>query len=153
MISRSLARVLVVSGFAVAGCGDGSTDSGRRVTIEFVYLASTSTDPAVAEQHPTCVTGVGRTHIHPSWLAFGPVGMTAVQGPERWQVTLTGVPAGQRHSVRINDPNACATDRNGATTRNVYANGVLLTEAVGTPGNGIEPGLGFRVSPDGEVLP
>jgi hypothetical protein len=35
----------------------------------------------------------------------------------------------------------------------VYANDVLLTERVGTPGTGTEPGFGFSVAEDGTVTP
>ena len=48
---------------------------------------------------------------------------------------------------------ACATDPNGASTENVFANGILLTDIVGTPGNGTEPGLAFTVAADGTVTP
>lgn len=36
---------------------------------------------------------------------------------------------------------------------NVFANGVLLTRIVDTPGNGTEPGLAFTVSASGGVTP
>lgn len=45
------------------------------------------------------------------------------------------------------------TDPNGASTMNVFANGVLLTRIVDTPGNGTEPGLAFTVSASGGVTP
>ncbi|HEV2149412.1 MAG TPA: hypothetical protein VGR37_18560 [Longimicrobiaceae bacterium] len=160
---RPRARFWITAALPVVvatACGDGSTDATPpdpvtrppRVTVEFVYRASTSIDPVVAERTPSCVNGVGRTHIHPSWHQFARFDMSAT-GPDRWEISFSDVPANAEYRIRISDPNACAEDPNGASTRNVFANGVLLTRIVGTPGNGTEPGLAFRVAPDGQILP
>ncbi len=152
--SRTSGVVWCLVASTACGGGDGSTATGptRAVAVEFVYRAPTRVDLAVAERYPACVAGVGRTHIHPSWLDFQLVHL-AEAGPDRWQIAFSSVPVGRRYSVRISDPNACATDPNGASTNNVYANGVLLTQIVSTPGNGQEPGLAFTVSADGQILP
>ncbi len=92
------------------------------------------------------------THVHPSWLGYIRINMS-VAAEDRWEISLDAVPLRRSHAIRINDPNACATDPNGATTRNVFANGVLLTRIVNTPGNGPEPGLAFTVTEDGQIIP
>ena len=145
-----------------SACGEGSTEPAPppagmlplrpQITVEFVYRAPTSRDPAVAERNPICVNGVGRTHIHPSWRSFDRFDMSA-SGVDRWEISFSDVRVDAAYRIRISDPNVCLEDPNGASTRNVYANGVLLTRIVGTPGNGTEPGLAFTVSPDGQILP
>ena len=120
--------------------------------VQFVYMASTTTDPAVAALFPGCVQGVGTTHIHPEWHNFARTNMTAV-GADRWEIAFSQVPVGMENRIRISDPNACATDPNGASTQNVLANGILLTRIVSTPGNGLEPGLAFSVDSGGQVMP
>lgn len=146
---------LVLSSFLISGCGDGDNPSGSFLeftTVEFVYRAATTVDPDVAAAEPQCVNGVGQTHIHPSWHNFARIDMTAV-GDDRWEITFTDVPAGQLVSIRISDPNVCADNPTGASTQNVFANGVLLSNIVGTPGTGIEPGLSFSVEVSGGVTP
>ncbi len=139
----------------VFGCGNDSSTSPTptTATIEFEYRASTTTDPAVAAAQPACVQGVGRTHIHPSWRNFNRVDMTA-QGTELWTISFSDAPVGQRLSIRISDPNACAENATGAVTaRAVFANGTLLTEQVDTPGSGVEPGFALTVDAQGGVTP
>lgn len=121
-------------------------------TVAFVYLAATSIDPAVQNMFPGCVAGVGSTHIHPSWREFDRIDMTPV-GADRWEISFNDVPTDEDVRIRISDPNVCADNPTGAATENASANGVLLTQIVDTPGAGIEPGLGFRVAPDGTVTP
>jgi hypothetical protein len=117
-----------------------------------VYLAATETDPAVAEQFPGCVQGVGQTHIHPGWANFARFSMQ-IAGPNRWESTFENVPTDGEQRIRISDPNVCAMNSTGASTEGVMANGVTLNRVVDTPGSGIEPGLAFSVSPDGIVTP
>ncbi len=131
---------------------DGGPDSSSTATVAFGYLAATSIDPAVQSAFPACVAGVGRTHIHPSWRGFVRIDMTPV-GADRWEISLNDVPANEFVRIRISDPNVCAENPTGAATQNAFANGVELTQVVDTPGNGIEPGLGFSVAPDGTVTP
>ena len=83
---------------------------------------------------------------------FSRIDMTAV-GSDRWEITFSDVPVGFEQRIRISDPNTCATDPNCASTQNVFANGVLLTRVVDTPGNGTEPGLAFAVATDATVTP
>ncbi len=154
-------RLIVAALVALAACVEGNTapppdngggGGGATATVLFAYEAPTAVDPAVAAQFPRCVNGVGRTHIHPSWRGFSRIDMTAV-GSDRWEIRFTDVPTGLDQSLRISDPNACRSDPNGASTANVFANGVRLLRVVGTPGNGTEPGLAFRVAAGGTVTP
>ncbi len=140
---------------AVMGCGDGGaspTAPSTEATVAFDYRASTSVSPDLAPSTQTCVNGVGRTHIHPSWRDFNRVNMQAV-GSDLWQITFTDVPIDGRLSIRVSDPNVCAENATGAATRNVFANDVGLVEVVPTPGTGTEPGLAFTVDGDGRVTP
>ena len=156
---RASALVLACAAL-LAGCGGGGgggrsgpTDPGppATVTVAFIYRASTAPDPLVQAGFPACFQAVGVTHMHPSWRNFALVALMA-NGAAEYTLTLTDVPVG-RHRFRINDPNACDTDPNGATTENIFANGVRLTAMVSTPGNGPEPGLAFSVDAAGVVTP
>ena len=131
--------------------GPGSPNAST-ATVEIAYLAATTTDPAVATAFPDCVNGVGATHIHPSWHNFARTNMTAV-GADRWEIALTDAPTRQLLRIRISDPNTCAENPTGASTENVFANGVRLTQVVDTPGSGIEPGLAFTIDGAGRVTP
>ena len=72
---------------------------------------------------------------------------------DRWELSFADVPAGPRLSLRISDGNVCDENPTGAATRNVFANNVLLTEIVTTPGSGPEPGFAFTVDASGRVTP
>ena len=143
--------ILGLVGCSSGGPPDGGTMGPSVTTVQFVYMASTATDPAVAALFPGCVQVVGTTHIHPEWRSFARINMTAV-GADRWEIVFSQVPVGMENRIRISDPNACATDPNGASTQNVLANGILLTSVVSTPGNGLEPGLAFSVDLGGQVM-
>ncbi|HLL53181.1 MAG TPA: hypothetical protein VK447_06540 [Myxococcaceae bacterium] len=130
----------------LAGCGEPEQMMSPRATVTFVYKAATERNLAV----PDC--GVGKTHIHPSWSNFEKVDLRA-NGPMEWDFTFSNVPVGVLHRIRVSDANYCDRDLNGATTENVFANGVRLTSVVLTPGNGPEPGLSFLVLEDGTVKP
>ena len=146
-----VAALLLVG--AVACISSDTTGATAQVTVvEFVYQASTSIDPDVAAAHAACVIGVGQTHIHPSWLNFSRIDMTAV-GVERWEITFENVPIDVLQSIRVSDPNVCADNPTGAATQNVSANAVLLTNVVDTPGSGVEPGLSFTVDANRQVTP
>lgn len=122
------------------------------VMVRFEYRASTEVDQAIAAEKANCAQNVGFTHVHPSWRDYSVVRM-APEGPELWSATFSDVPIGGG-KIRVSDANACATHRAGAVTAHVvYANGVLLTREVDTPGDGIEPGFGFKVSAEGIVEP
>ncbi len=153
--SSSLAIALASCGVVLMGCaGDdpAGPPGSATATVRFVYAASTSIDPAVQQQFPACVQGVGQTHIHPGWRAFVRVNMQAV-GADRWEIELADVPVGSEQRIRVSDPNVCAQNATGAATQGVRANGVLLTRVVDTPGSGIEPGLAFTVASGGVVTP
>ncbi len=152
-ISRRLALGVVTLGLACSGGGaDNPVAPVPSVRVEFVYRAATITSGAVRAAFPDCVAAVGVTHIHPGWRDFVRINMTPV-GNDRWEITFTDVPVGSEQRIRISDPNTCDSDPNGASTEGVSANGVLLTRIVDTPGNGVEPGLAFRVAADGTVTP
>ena len=142
--------LLMLAAAPVLGCGDGGLDPGTH-SVTFVYQAATALDPAVQAAFPSCVSGVGQTHIHPGWMAFQRVTMTAV-GADRWEISFSAVPSGE-HAIRISDANVCAQNATGAATQGVTANGVGLVRVVDTPGSGIEPGLAFVLLSDGVVVP
>ena len=121
-------------------------------TVNFVYRAATTTDPDVQAMFPDCVSGVGLTHIHPGWRGFARVFMSAF-GAMEWRISFVDVPVGSEQRIRISDPNTCALNPTGASTENVFANGVLLERIVDTPGAGTEPGLAFTVDANGNVQP
>ncbi|MEM6273853.1 MAG: hypothetical protein AAF735_01310 [Myxococcota bacterium] len=148
--------VLAGLGAASLGCGGEETTPSPRTTVEFVYEAPTSRDRAVAEAFPTCVSAVGRTHIHPSWRGFSIVPFE--NEGDRWRIIFDDVPAGPLLRVRVSDGNSCDIDLCGATTENLFANSVELTERASTPGGctqgqTTEPGLSFTVDTDGTVIP
>lgn len=143
--------VALVALIAVTGCGDDEEAPATppHATVSFEYVAPTATDPRVAAQFASCVTGIERTHLHPSWRGFARIDLIAAG--DRWTVTVSDVPVGVRHRFRINDPNVCPENPTGAVTRGILANGVPLTGVVETPGP--EPGLAFTVAADGTVTP
>lgn len=120
-------------------------------TVTFVYRASTVPRTDLPAALASCVSLVGRTHIHPSWRSFGRIDMTPI-GSDRWEISFSDVPVGARQAIRVSDGNACDENPTGAATRNVFANGIVLSEIVPTPGSGTEPGLAFTVAADGRVV-
>ncbi|MCA1826924.1 MAG: hypothetical protein ABR567_15615 [Myxococcales bacterium] len=128
-------------------CGSGKLQ-GPLVTIQ--YVASTTLDAQVARTWVSCVSNVGRTHVHPGWHKFARYNMD--EAGDRWTISFTDVPVG-RQELRVSDANACAENATGAATHGVYVNGVELTEMVMTPGDGLEPGFAFTLLADGSVRP
>ncbi|MDY7231846.1 hypothetical protein [Hyalangium rubrum] len=122
------------------------TPTPAKAEVTFVYKAATERNFDIAD------CGVGPTHIHPSWRDYELVNFVAF-GPMEWRRTFSDVPVGERLRIRVSDANYCDRDPNGASTENVFANGVQLTNVVDTPGTGIEPGLSFLVGADGTVTP
>jgi hypothetical protein len=121
-------------------------------TVRFDYRASTTTDPLIEAEHPDCTGGVRFTHIHPSWQRYDAFALKA-EGPELWTLTFEDVPMGANR-IRVSDPNACTMNATGAVTATVvFANDVLLTKRVATPGTGTEPGFGFTVEENGSIVP
>ena len=152
MKSLTLALVLLV----LAAC-DGNTDtltapSSGLATVVISYRAPTTPRIDLAPSTQACVIGVGQTHVHPSWRGFAAFPLTAVAA-DRWQLSFNDAPVGPRLSLRISDGNVCDENPTGAATRNVFANDVLLTEIVTTPGSGPEPGFAFSVDASGRVTP
>lgn len=154
MTVQAILRPLLTLGVVLsAACDDERRPTEPTATIasvEIVYLAPTR--PMLPAAVDACVRGVGATHVHPSWRNFAAFTMR-VAGPERFESTFDDVPVSQRVSIRVSDANACLENATGAATRNVFANGVLLTAIVTTPGSGPEPGLAFTVAPGGRVQP
>lgn len=154
--------VIVIASILAVGCGSTepsssptaptSSTGAAAATARFVYRASTSPRTDLPASTQSCVQGVGRTHIHPSWRGFERIDMTAV-GADRWEISFSDVPTNARQSIRVSDGNACDENPTGAATRNVFANDVLLVEIVPTPGSGTEPGLAFTVASNGRVTP
>ena len=151
MTVRSLALFALLS-FACGSEPDPSVTPRERLTVRFDYRAPTEVDPQVIEDHPSCAQLVGLTHIHPSWRRYEVIALKA-EGPELWTWTFDDVPLGE-NKIRVSDRNACTINATGAVTATVvYANDVLLTKRVGTPGTGTEPGFGFTLVEDGAVVP
>jgi hypothetical protein len=152
-VRAPLRFVVALAGLAFVACDDEpptSPSSSTVATVRVVFLGSTArrTDlPATAQ---ACVTGVGPTHIHPSWRNFGTLPLQAVP-PDRYEITLSDVPVGTRVSFRVNDQNACDENPTGAVTRNIFANDVRLAQNATTPGNGDEPGYSLSVAANGSI--
>lgn len=143
----------VICGIAILGCAEeGALPRPAPTTTTASIEYSASTQPALPPSVQDCVRGVGATHVHPSWRGFAAVTIRIV-GAERFELTFNDVPVNQRLSIRVSDANACLENPTGAATRNVFANGVRLTDIVTTPGSGPEPGLAFTVTGDGRVTP
>ena len=141
---------------AVAGCdGDdagtpfGPTGPGT-ATVQIVFMGATARRTDLPSSAQACVTGVGATHVHPSWRNFGTVAMQPVP-PDRYELTFADVPVNTRVSFRVNDQNACDENPTGAVTRNVLVNSVRLAQNATTPGNGDEPGFAFSITPTGAI--
>ena len=119
-------------------------------TVRIVFLGSTIRRPDLPASALACVSGVGATHIHPSWRNFAAIPLVPVP-PDRYDITFTDVPVGTRVSFRVNDQNSCDENPTGAVTRNVFANDVRLVQNTTTPGNGEEPGYALMVSATGAI--
>ena len=148
---------LVFCAALVAGCGgydNGSSPTppgSPRATVRIVYRASVTPRGDLPQSLATCVAGVGQTHIHPSWRSFAAIPLQVASN--QWEITFTDVPTTARQSIRVSDGNVCDENPTGAATRNIFANDVLLTQIVTTPGTGPEPGLAFGVDASGRVTP
>jgi hypothetical protein len=154
MSSRLVALIIAVA-VALPACDDTSTPSligtgTSTTTVRIVFLGSTARRTDLPPSAQACVTGVGATHIHPSWRNFAGIPLQAFP-PDRYEITFDDVPVATRVSFRVNDQNACDENPTGAVTRNILANGVRLTQNTTTPGNGDEPGYALMVAADGAV--
>jgi hypothetical protein len=109
---------------AVSACGD--TDSAgaptpqpgaTTATVRIVFLGATTRRGDLPASAQACVTGVGATHIHPSWRSFAGIALQPVP-PDRYELTFTDVPVNTRVSFRINDQTpATKPDRRGHAQR------------------------------------
>jgi hypothetical protein len=135
-----------------AGCDETpmSPSQSATPTVRIVFLGSTTRRSDLPASAQACVSGVGATHIHPSWRNFAAMALTPVP-PDRYEITFNDVPVGARVSFRINDQNSCDENPTGAVTRNVLANDVTLVQNTTTPGNGDEPGYAMTVAANGTV--
>ena len=153
------ARVLALTaavGLLIAGCG--GTDAPPTPTapgsttpdVRIVFLGSTARRTDLPPSAQPCVSGVGATHIHPSWRNFAGIPLQPVP-PDRYEITFGDVPVGSRVSFRVNDQNSCDENPTGAVTRNIVVNGVALVQNTTTPGNGDEPGYAFTLAANGTI--
>jgi hypothetical protein len=138
----------VLAGTA-ARCTSSTTPS-QFAAVRFVFRGSTTLRSDLPASAQACVSGVGSTHMHPSWRSFATVPLQAVP-PDRYEITFSDVPVATRVSFRINDQNYCDQNPTGAVLRNVFANDVELALNTTTPGNGDEPGFAFSVSAGGRI--
>lgn len=144
--------VATVTSLTLSACGDPPMSPSPSTTpgLRIVFLGSTTRRSDLPASAQACVSGVGATHIHPSWRGFAAIPLEPAP-PNRYQITLNDVPVGTRVSFRINDQNSCDENPTGAVTRNVFANDVPLTQNATTPGNGDEPGYALTVAANGTV--
>jgi hypothetical protein len=148
----ALRTTAVVASLALAACDDtpSSPTPSATPTVRIVFAGPTARRSDLPDSAQGCVTGVGATHIHPSWRSFAGIALTPVP-PDRYEMTFTDVPPGTRVSFRINDQNSCDENPTGAVTRNVFANDVRLIQNATTPGNGDEPGYALSVAANGTI--
>jgi hypothetical protein len=148
--------IAAVLGTAALGCDrarspGAPTPLGPGVAaVRIVFAGSTTRRTNLPVSAAACVSGVGATHIHPSWRSFAGIPLQPVP-PDRYEIAFTDVPVNTRVSFRINDQNACDENPTGAVTRNVLANDLRLVQNATTPGNGDEPGFAFIAAPNGSI--
>jgi hypothetical protein len=143
------ARLLLAAAAAslvMSACGSATAPSSIG-TVRVVFMGATARRSDLPPSAEACVSGVGATHIHPSWRNFATSPLQAFP-PDRYEITLTDVPVNMRVAFRVNDQNSCDENPTGAVTRNVFANGVRLIQNATTPGNGDEPGYAFTLASD-----
>jgi hypothetical protein len=144
--------VTVIVMLALTACDEGAMSPSQSTigTVRIVFLGSTTRRGDLPASAQACVSGVGATHIHPSWRSFAGIPLQAVP-PDRYEMTFTDVPVGTRVSFRVNDQNSCDENPTGAVTRNVFANNLRLIQNTTTPGSGDEPGYAMTVAANGSV--
>jgi hypothetical protein len=134
------------------GCDEatGPSTPGATATVRIVFGGPTERRLDLPPSAQACVSGVGATHIHPSWRSFAAIPLTPVV-PDRYEITFADVPVNMRVSFRVNDQNSCDENPTGAVTRNIFVNDVRLTQNATTPGNGDEPGFAFTIAQNGAI--
>ncbi|HEX7778788.1 MAG TPA: hypothetical protein VF424_06100 [Vicinamibacterales bacterium] len=142
----------VIASLTAAACEEtpASPTPSTTATVRIVFQGSTTRRSDLPASAQVCVSGVGSTHIHPSWRDFAGINLQPVP-PDRYEVTFSDVPAGTRVTFRVNDQNSCDENPTGAVTRNVFANDVRLVQNTTTPGNGDEPGYALIVAANGTI--
>ena len=148
----SLGTIAVIASLTAAACEEtpASPTPSTVATVRIVFQGSTTRRTDLPASAQACVSGVGSTHIHPSWRDFAAINLQAVP-PDRYEITFSDVPAGTRVTFRVNDQNSCDENPTGAVTRNIFANDVRLLQNTTTPGNGDEPGYALIVAVNGAI--
>ena len=149
MQARTLLAAVAATILAALACGH-ATGPSSLATVRIVFMGATARRSDLPPSAEACVSGVGATHIHPSWRNFAASPLQAFP-PDRYEIALADVPVNMRVSFRVNDQNSCDENPTGAVTRNVFANGVRLIQNTTTPGSGDEPGYAFAIAPDGTI--
>jgi hypothetical protein len=144
--------IAALASLTLSACEDSmvSPTQSTVATVRIVFLGSTSRRSDLPASADACVTGVGATHIHPSWRNFAGIPLQPIP-PDRYEITFTDVPTGTRVSFRVNDQNSCDENATGAVTRNVLANDTRLVQNTTTPGNGDEPGYALTIATNGTI--
>ena len=147
-----LRTIAVIASLTAAACEEtpGSPTPTTTATVRIVFQGSTARRSDLPASAQACVSGVGSTHIHPSWRDFAAINLQPVP-PDRYEITFSDVPAGTRVTFRVNDQNSCDENPTGAVTRNIFANDVRLVQNTTTPGNGDEPGYALIVAANGAI--
>jgi hypothetical protein len=150
---RALLRTIaVIASLTAAACEEtpASPTPSTAATVRIVFQGSTIRRTDLPASAQACASGVGSTHLHPSWRDFAAVTLQPVP-PDRYEITFSDVPAGTRVTFRVNDQNSCDENPTGAVTRNIFANDVRLVQNTTTPGNGDEPGYALIVAENGAI--
>jgi hypothetical protein len=144
--------IAAAGSIAASGCDSANTPASPTGSpaVRIVFLGATARRADLPPSAQACLSGVGATHIHPSWRNFAAIPLQAVP-PGRYEIAFTDVPVNTRVSFRVNDQNACDENPTGAVTRSVLANDVQLVQNALTPGNGDEPGFAFTIAANGTV--
>lgn len=152
MDGRSIAVAVTMMMMMASGCDQDSGPASPSATasVRIIFMGSTTRRTDLPPFADACVSGVGMTHIHPSWRSFAAIPLQPVP-PDRYEISFTDVPVDTRVSFRVNDQNACDENPTGAVTRNIVVNDVRLIQNATTPGNGDEPGFAFTVARGGTV--
>jgi hypothetical protein len=135
---------------AAVACDDSPSSPTEGGSVRVVFLGATTRRADLPASAQACVSGVGQTHIHPSWREFASIPLQA-RPPDRYEIAFSDVPVDTRVSFRVNDQNSCDENPTGAVTRNIFVNDVRLIQNATTPGNGDEPGFALTVASNGTV--
>ncbi len=153
MTFRSGLILALIGLLAACGGGNPTSPTQSRDAVVMSYRASTRPRTYLPPSAQACVTGVGETHVHLTWRNPDYFALRAAAA-ERWELTLSDAPVGQRLSILVHDGNACDRNPTGAATQGVFANDVQLVQTVTvTTSAGAEPGLAFSVDASGRVTP